>query len=286
MVIVRIWEGLGNQLFQYAYARALKERGVDVRLDLGKAYDGSFRKCRDDDPRQNSVQNFNITVPEINVEEYGKYRYIRRDNVKERIIFSLAGAGLWKYRFYEEIRPDYSEKADGMKGDCYVKGWFQSEKYFNGIRGILLKELTPKRKIRIPKGLRQALEYEGSVSLHVRRGDFVKKTAALNAFYYRAAAERMKEQYGEPLFLVFSDDLGWVKKNLDIGGNCIYVNEDRALQDYEEMLIMSRCRSNIVSNSTFSWWGAWLNRNAGKTVIAPGKHWMCGGIVPEGWYTL
>ena len=74
IIIVRIWEGLGNQLFQYAYARALKERGLDVRLDLNKAYDDAFLKNPSHDVRQSGIQHFNITLPEMDVDPYGKYR--------------------------------------------------------------------------------------------------------------------------------------------------------------------------------------------------------------------
>jgi Glycosyl transferase family 11. len=286
MIIVRIWEGLGNQLFQYAYARALKEKGFDVRLDVKKCFDDKFRKFRNDDLRQNSIHNFNITLPEINVEEYGKYNYVKRDNIVDKLIFNSAEHGLWPYKFYEEIEPYYCEKLENIKGNCYIKGWFQSERYFIRIRNLLLKELTPKKKIQISKELRDELEYKESVSLHVRRGDFVKSSYALNAAYYRKASEEIKKRYKNPRFLIFSDDLNWVRKNLDIGTNCIYVNEDRKLQDYEELLMISRCKSNIISNSTFGWWGAWLNNNPEKIVIAPRNYWKSEKIVPSSWLTI
>lgn len=273
-IIVRIWEGLGNQLFQYAFARGLKEKGYDVRLDLNKAYDDAFEKDPRHDIRQNSIQNFNITLPEINVEEYGKYQYIERNNLKEQVIFNMAKHGLWKYGFYEEelhkgIAPQYSSKLFCIKGDYYIKGWFQDERYFKQIRRELLEELTPKKRIRISEELVEALKYKESVSLHVRRGDYVRTQKTLDVQYYWNAITWMRKQYKEPLFLIFSEDFDWVRNVLGIKKNCIYVNEDRKLQDYEELLIMSRCKSNIIANSTFSWWGAWLNRNPEKIVIAP-----------------
>lgn len=273
-IIVRIWEGLGNQMFQYAYARALRDRGFDVRLDLDKVYDEAFIKNKKYDLRQNSIQEFNITLRGINVEEYGKYRYIKRDNFKNRVIFWFAKHGLWKYKFYEAKEHQYSRKTDGIRGNCYVKGWFQDERYFKTIQKELRKELTPKKKIKISQELRKALEYDESVSVHIRRGDYVKVRHALKMEYYRKAAAWIKEQYRNPQFLIFSDDLDWVKENLGIGNNCIYINEDRKLQDYEELMIMSRCKSNIISNSTFSWWGAWLNPDPEKIIIAPRNCWL------------
>lgn len=274
IIIVRIWEGLGNQMFQYAYARALKERGLDVRLDLDKAYDEMFIKNKKHDLRYNSIQNFNITLRRINVEEYGKYQYIKRDSLKNKVIFFFAKHGLWKYNFYEAEEEQYLKKAVGIKGPCYVKGWFQDERYFSMIKRELVKELTPKKKIKISQELRRALENEESVSIHIRRGDYVKTRNALKIEYYKQAAAWIKGQYRRPQFLIFSDDLDWAKENLDIGNNCLYINEDRKLQDYEELMIMSRCKSNIISNSTFSWWGAWLNPNPEKIIIAPRNCWL------------
>lgn len=275
IVIVRIWEGLGNQLFQYSYARALKENGIDVRLDLKKAYDETFEKDPRHDVRQATIQNFNIALPEIDVEKYGRYQYIKRDDFRNKFIFQLAAHGLWKFNFYEEYAdkmgtvPQYLSRAAHIAGNYYIKGWFQDERYFRHIRKDLLRELTPKRKIKISQELRQVLENKESVSVHIRRGDYVKMQSTLDVRYYQKAFAFMKRQYREPWFLFFSDDLEWVKDTLNVGDRCIYVNEDRKLQDFEELFIMSKCKSNIIANSSFSWWGAWLNCNTDKIIIAP-----------------
>lgn len=288
IIIVRVGEGLGNQLFQYAYARAWKERGLDVRLDLNKTFDDAFMKYENNDVRQNSLQNFNITLPEINVEEYGKYNYIKQDNIRRKVIFNLAKNGLWKYKFYEEDIHPRMRNPVCLKGNYFVRAWFQDERYFKHIRNILLQELTPKKKIKISTELGQALKYEECVSLHVRRGDYVNIQNTLSAEYFNKAISVMKKLYRNPIFLLFSEDFEWVRANLDIGDDCICINEDRKLQDYEELLIMSRCKSNIISNSTFSWWGAWLNRNPAKTVIAPRYQWLSkqGNIILKDWIML
>ena len=273
IIIISIWEGLGNQLFQYAYARLLKEQGFDVKLDLDKTYNDYFIKYRNNSPRQNMIQNLNITLPALNLKEYGKYDYLKQDSVQNKIIFHLAKHGLWKYKFYEEPMSQYVEKIPCFRGNYYIKAWFQNEQYLRQIRHILLKELTPQKKIRISKELRRVLEYEETVSLHVRRGDFIKLRKKLPLAYFKKAVALMKSLYKEPFFLIFSEDLEWVKHNLDVGSNCIYVNEDKKLQDYEELFLMSQCKSNIISNSTFSWWGAWLNCNHEKIVIAPQAKW-------------
>ena len=166
MIIVRIWEGLGNQLFQYAYARALREKGRDVRLDIEKTYENSFKQYRSNDLRYCGITNFNITVPQIDVEAYGKYSYLKRDNNINKAIYFLAKRGLWKYKIQEETTVRYNSKADNLETNYYVKGWFQDERYFCNIRNILLKELRPKKKILISKELREIIESEKSVSIH------------------------------------------------------------------------------------------------------------------------
>lgn len=287
MVIVRIWEGLGNQMFQYAYARALKERGINVKIDLNKAYDGIFEKYKGHTPRINSVQNLNISLPVIDLYRYKKYDFLYQNTTIKKIIYYLATHYLWKYKFYEESDQSFSEKLKNIKGNYYIKGWFQDERYFKGIRPILLKEFVPCKKIKIPMELKQALEEAESVSIHVRRGDYVKINRSLNSAYYKKAINFIKNVYINPIFIIFSDDLEWVKKNLQIDARCILVNENNQLQDYEELFIMSRCKSNIISNSTFSWWGAWLNRNKDKIVIAP-RNWLKAqeDILPKKWKIL
>lgn len=287
MVIVRIWGGLGNQMFQYAYARALKEKNIDVKLDLNKTYNEVFKQYTKDAPRINCIQNFKISLSSIDVYNYGKYVYLYQDTIIRKVIFWLGNHGLWKYNFYEEKEENYSERIIRIKGNYYIKGWFQNEKYFKKIRNILLNEFIPQNKIKISKKLKQAIKDPQSVSIHIRRGDYIKINHSLNPTYYKKAINYIKQIYNNPIFVVFSDDLEWVKKNVKIDGRYIFVNENKQLQDYEELFIMSRCKSNIISNSTFSWWGAWLNQNKEKIVIAP-KKWLRPqqNIIPLKWTIL
>lgn len=284
LIIVRIWEGLGNQLFQYAFARSLKEKGYDVRLDLDKSYDNSFVKYKNNDARNNAIQNYKITLPIINVEEYGRYSYLEKKDWKDYFIFSLAKHGMWKYSFYEEIEQHYQKKSATICKNSYVKGWFQSEKYFINIRDILLKEIVPKREICISERIQKVLNDEQSVSIHIRRGDYVKTHHDLNIGYFHKAICEIKKIYATPKFLVFSDDIEWVRLYLKTEEKCVFVDEEEGLKDFEELYLMSLCKSNIISNSTFSWWGAWLNKNPDKTVISP-RLWLYGqkDIVPSDW---
>lgn len=284
VIIVRIWEGLGNQLFQYAFARSLKEKGYDVRLDLNKSYDDSFVKYKNNDIRNNVIQNYKITLPCIDVWEYGKYSYLAKEDCKDRIVCFLAKHGMWKYGFYEETEQHYQQKSAAICGNCYVKGWFQSERYFLNIRDILQEEIIPRKKINISEKLQSVLEDEESVSIHIRRGDYVKTHHDLNIGYFHKAIREIKNAYENPQFLIFSDDVEWARLYLKTEEKSVFVNDEDKLEDFEELYLMSLCKSNIISNSTFSWWGAWLNRNPDKIVISP-KQWLYGqkDIVPGDW---
>ena len=237
------------------------------------------------DKRENAIQKFCITVPDIDVEDYGKYDYLRRDNYFHKVVYSLAKQGLWKYRYYKDPTAIYSEKVDRISGYYYLTGWFQSEKYFKNIRHILLEELTLKSDSVISNDIREYLTDPECVSIHVRRGDYIKYNWDLPVEYYRKAIQTIKEKFKHPRYLVFSDDINWTRKNLNFTDDVLFVDRTYGYTDYEELILMSKCGAHVISNSTFSWWGAWLDRNEEKTVIAPAK-WPSGQsveIVPKEW---
>lgn len=270
MVIVKIRSGLGNQLFQYAYARALKERGYNVYLDfetpnVDVSDDYSYRIIR-----ETTIQRFNISLDNIDVMKSIRFRYVRKKTRIDREIFELARIGLWPFRYFDKDL-GFSDELYNPPKECYIEGCFQNIKYFACISDILLQELTLKDEIIINQKLKRVLEQDNTVSLHVRRGDYIRHGLELPALYYKRAIQRMKEHYKAPHLLIFSDDVEWVRKNLKPDMECDFVDDYGSFRDYEQLVLMSMCKSNIISNSTFSWWGAWLNRNSEKVVIAPTK---------------
>ncbi len=133
-----------------------------------------------------------------------------------------------------------------------------------------------------------------SVSLHVRRGDYLQSGAyvACSGDYYRAALHRVTEVTGtSPTIYVFSDDPAWARDNIDLPHEKVVVDFNGRDSDYEDLRLMSLCRHNIIANSSFSWWGAWLNANPAKVVVAP-KRWFAAthaqnpDILPKGWLSL
>lgn len=274
MIIVRIWEGIGNQLFQYAYARGRLAQNVLVCLDLNKAYLKKFPTTRNNTPRENSIQHFNLAVPSIDVEQYHPYFFLNQESRLEKGVFALAKKGLWPYVFLEEKSEFYSKRMAGIRGNVYLKGWFQDVRYFEAIRQKLLRELTPRKRIRISSELRKMIQNRGSVAVHVRRGDYIKAGRVLPMAYYARARKIVEQSVDDPLFLIFSDDYEWVKNNIKWGRSAVYVDEVCDLEDYEQLFLMSRCHSQIIANSTFSWWAAWLNQDSEKTVIVP-ERFVC-----------
>ncbi|QOD61748.1 alpha-1,2-fucosyltransferase [Polaribacter haliotis] len=252
MIIVRILGGLGNQMFQYAYAKALEQKGFDVKLDIS------------------GFKNYKL---------HGGYHLNNyKIDLKYASNFSnfLSKINFFQYKKEKNLLFDASLKS--LKGNEYVKGYFQTEKYFKEIRTILLEQFTIAAELSTTtkKYKKQILGSHISCSLHIRRGDYVsdKKANTIHGTcsleYYKEAIELIKTENKGVQFFIFSDDISWTKENLSLE-NAIYI--DHKTIPHEDMYLMSLCNHNITANSSFSWWGAWLNKNKSKTIIAP-KQWF------------
>ncbi|MDE6712887.1 MAG: alpha-1,2-fucosyltransferase [Lachnospiraceae bacterium] len=275
MIIVRIWEGLGNQLFQYAFARALSlSTNQKVFLDIRET--GSCMGEQNKVPRECGLGNFRIFLPICsNVQHF--YPYINGPQAIKEAAKWISINGWLPYKYYEESEFGYHEELLRLDGNWYLQGWFQDSRYFDKYSAIIAKEIFPRKRIRISKTLREHLRRPNTVSVHIRRGDYTRTFNAIPDSYYVNAMKHMKELVDKPFWIIFSDEPEWVKQNIDFGDHCYYVSGNECLRDYEEMFVMSCCKNNIIANSTFSWWGAWLNSNHDKVVIAP-NHWFLKGI--------
>ena len=272
MIISKISHGLGNQLFQYAIARKLSQQKqavpyLDLRYYHHLYATDTFRSFR--------LNHFNVDFKIF-------------DNAPILIYLSK----LTKFFPNRSLPPFFKlvrEGNDGFNGEAltqnsmfvYLSGFWQTEKYFIDIRDVLQKELTLKT---LPTDLYQTYLSEISkedtpVSLHIRRGDYVNNNQFKDQFgflgldYYRASIAMFKEKFVSPRFFVFSDDLAWVKENLDFEPNLTFVDCSGENSDIEELMLMRACGHHIIANSSFSWWGAWLNVKKDKIVVAP-KKWF------------
>lgn len=288
MIIVRVWEGLGNQLFQYAYARAFRMRtGENVYLDISQCYKKELEGHRIN--RSYELNNFNIKLKAYNKTEK-TFFFLRNKNLVEKSILCLAQKKHFIIHFYKEDGVRYKNELTMLKGNWYVMGWFQNEKYFKEYRKQLLNELKPKKHIKISSYLKSILQNENTISIHIRRSDYKINNNVLPNSYYINAINLIENTIKKPYYIIFTDDYDWVKKNMVIPKRHYYIDNEY-LQDYEELWIMTKCKHNIIANSTFSWWGAWLNQNEEKIVIGPEKWYLCGensmlNIMPDDWIKM
>ncbi len=265
MIIVNLKGGTGNQLFQYAFGRHLAHKNNDtLKLDIG----GLDRAVKAGDIfRPFQLQAFNVIENIATAEEVER---LRRP-------YGIASDG-WRFFTNKVLRQNlitFKPSRLDLRGDVYLDGYWQSPRYFEAIRPLLLSELTLKTGFSAP-GAAYAADIAActSVSIHVRRADYIHNQRTLRDFglcerpYYEAALDHIRQQLDAPRFFVFSDDIEWVKQELPVGANAVFV-KNPAISDTEELMLMSKCQHNIIANSSFSWWGAWLNQYPEKIVIAP-----------------
>lgn len=284
MIVVRIWEGLGNQLFQYAYARALELRtNQRVYFDIERCFAEKLEGKRI--PRKYQLNLFHTKIRAYPDTEK-MFFFLKQNNPLEKILCWAAQKRMLPLKFIKEQDVSYKADLNTISGCYYLMGWFQNEAYFKEYREIILHELTPKKKIHVTPKMKAVLDENNTVSMHIRRGDFKEENIMLPISYYKRAADYMKTKINNPVFLVFSDEIQWVKTHLNLGECVIYVSDEEKLEDYEELLLMSKCKHNIIANSTFSWWGAWLNKNENKIVVGPKRWCTCFNIMPSDWIKL
>jgi len=239
MIIIKLQGGLGNQMFQYAFGKALALSQKD-KLKFDKL---------------------------------------------------LLGHSLWKIifgvsaRHYElgqfDIQPEFASLKEILFSaeKIYVDGFWQNAKYFKDFRNTILNDFKLKKESKNYIKLKTKIQNNNSVSLHVRRGDYVKSKKTrdfhglLGLDYYQKAVNSILKKTKNPKFFIFSDDIIWVKKNLVINAPKTFVSGSCQLTNAEELILMSKCKHNIIANSSFSWWGAWLNQNSAKIIFAP-KVWV------------
>ena len=283
MIIVKIIGGLGNQMFQYAYSKALQHKGYKVKIDIS-AFDtyklhGGYQ-----------LDKYAIDLEVSTLEEN---RNFYKNNIYSKI---LKRFGFNNKKIVGEKTLLFDEKLLHIDDDKYIEGYFQSEKYFIDIREELLKRfiITSSTSNYTEKIKNDILNSSMSCSIHIRRGDFTNSVnqnihGTCDIKYYQNAMSYIGNTIGNVDYFIFSDDIDWVKDNLNVE-NAIYVDSKENRLPHEDMYLMSLCSHNIIANSSFSWWGAWLNQNNDKIVVAPEK-WFANDkfynqssdIVPDNW---
>ncbi len=275
MIIVRLTDGLGNQMFQYALGRKLSQlHSTDLKLDINW-YKG---KKEHQQKRKYSLDCFNIqenVATQKDLDFFFKRNQLRSINSKARKLLGLPPykAIVTQNQFQFEPRIFESPK------NVYLKGYWQTEKYFIDIRDILLKDFSFKTELNSSaRTIRQEIDNSESVSVHIRRGDYITNSdvnrvhGICSINYYKTCIDYIKKNINYPHFFIFSDDMEWVRKNIAFEDKTTFVSSNK-FKDFEDLRLMSLCRHHIIANSSFSWWAAWLNSNSNKIVCAP-KQWF------------
>ncbi|MGE4398302.1 MAG: alpha-1,2-fucosyltransferase [Campylobacterales bacterium] len=274
IIVAKIFGGLGNQMFQYAFGVSLaKMHNADLLVDI--------RSCSSS-PRGFMLSNFNITEKIANEDEIKKFEGVVKLG---RNTFANFLSSPFKYMKYltqrncriPERSHSYNEYNLHFNGNAYIYGAWQSPKYFCNIRNELHKIYTLKSKIDDKNlNILEKIAKTNSVSIHIRRGDYVSEKykndfVQLDINYYEKAIGYIKNKYPDAVFFIFSNDINWCKNNFGHSNTFKYVDQNSELAGHIDMYLMSQCKHNIIANSTFSWWGAWLNQNESKIVICPSK---------------
>lgn len=278
MVIVNLMGGLGNQMFQYATAKRLSiinntELGIDV---------SNFKKLTSNSEHTLQITNFNLSAKQVSRAE--AWKIVQPTNPVARAFGSILGRSPIKAKtniiFREPDGCDFKPGVLELGADRYLVGYFNSYKYFDLIRDILLDEYKLKEEISLMgQEILKLIESTNSASLHIRRGDYVNDPAIYKSIegiitdrFYHNAVDYMASRVDQPHFFVFSNDMPWVKENFKIPYAVTYVDFNSPQRGFEDLWLMSRCKHNITAGgSTFSWWAAYLNPNANKIVVRTEK---------------
>jgi len=296
MIIVKLMGGLGNQMFQYAFGKALSlERKEEVIYDTSFYLDKNILadELKSGLCRRLSLYHFNINLKEKPSGSRFK-RYWGRcvNNIHSRVpILSKITKSVIFDESYPILDLSYHPEVWKINADKIIFiGYWQSEKYFIKYSNDILHDfqiLTPQSEKN--KDMSEQITNCNSVSLHLRRGDY-SPDIILDVGYYSRAIEYIAKHVDNPVFFIFSDDIQWAKDNIKIPFEVHYMEQNSQAEAYEDMRLISQCKHNITANSSFSWWGAWLNQNSDKIIIAP-QNWRIPGcnpsdIVPESWVKL
>lgn len=286
MIVTRLIGGLGNQMFQYAAAKALAlKHQTTIKVDT---------TTLEADPKGKYTQRYyelSIFNSNIEIATNDDFETINRYKNFPVFIKNILNA----YYFANEQGSHYQLDFEKYPSNCYLNGFWQSELYFKKFEAEIKNDFTFNELIiNENKDLAEKISNSQSVSLHIRRGDYVSNKEA-NQFhglcdlnYYKRAVSLLKEKDSTIELFVFSDDIAWCKQHLIFDKTIHYIETQNP---HSDLYLMTLCKHNVIANSSFSWWGAWLNNNPQKNVVAP-KNWFANtdvntsNIIPKSWHQI
>ena len=273
MIIVKLMGGLGNQMFQYALGRNLSiKKKTDLFLDNTLLGNPSHTMT----PRNYELGIFNI---EASIAPKNLLKMVpssRRNKIRSTFHKIFNKQPLITYMKEQTI--NFDNQILDLPDNVYLDGYWQSEKYFSDISEVIRNDfLIQTNPSQINQKILDSIEECNSVSIHIRRGDYVTnpKTRRIHYIcdeeYYRKSINQIHEKVKNPYFFVFSDDIDWAKHNITSESPIIFISHNSGTKSYEDLRLMIHCKHHIIANSSFSWWGAWLGEHKEQLVIAPGR---------------
>lgn len=291
MVTIALSGGLGNQMFQYAAAKALATRlNTSLIADLY-----TLNKKTKATPRSFELDVFTLEIEKKNTLKGKLVNKLHPYIQQNRNLFSRLGF------FTDTYAMLYQPSFENLRGNITMQGNFQNERYFKSIEDKLRKDFTFRNPLNgRNKDIAENINRSNSVAIHIRRGDYLTNKGAATNFitcdkdYYESAIKYFVEKIDEPQFYIFSEEFDWIKENLNFENNTVtLIDWNKGKNSYIDMQLMSLCKHNIIANSSFSWWAAWLNNNEEKTVIAPSmwfqsedKNQLLNDFYPQEWIKI
>ena len=284
MIVVKLLGGLGNQMFQYAFGRSVSAyHNTELFLDTIDLESRDVAHTY----RNFSLDNFYIKAV-VAPQDLVKWQH-RKKSLFKKAILKIPFSG--KLNVVSEGKIHFDPSIGMPANNVYLSGYWQSPLYFNTVENLLYDDF---RFISPPnsefESILSGIKEGNSVSLHIRRGDYVTnpETIAYHGLcdlaYYNKAIDLMRNKVHDPVFFIFSDDPQWVEQNFELSENIILVSRSESNQ-FDDLQLMSSCKHAIIANSSFSWWGAWLINNPDKIIIAPKKWYQNDAINTDNLFT-
>ncbi|MDI4650324.1 alpha-1,2-fucosyltransferase [Cohnella hashimotonis] len=293
MIAVKIWGGLGNQLFQYAFGYSLaKVKQAELMLDT------HFYTHQ---PKHVGKRNFKLDQLRIEKGEimneipFG-VRILENKYINKAIrvfpTFSIKAGS--EITFVKETRQTFLDHIFNI--DCknlYVDGYWQTTKYFSDFRKELILQFKPTyHYLQEVKDTLDEISQTNSVAVHIRRADYINSRGRTIGHYtrpqyYHDAISKISREQNNPVFFFFSDDMDWVRNEFGDAINSRFVQFNTLHNDIDDLMCMAKCTHSIMSASTFSWWGAWLKENPEESmVIAPRGNYFNQYFLEPNWLQI
>jgi hypothetical protein len=270
MIIVHVFGGLGNQMFQYATGRRLAYiHRTELYIDTPGSVVYPVRKYE--------LDIFRIHTSIASAAVRNQVAFSAKDFFRLKIQKVLHKEKKL-VRYVKERTCDFEKRVLSLPDNIYLDGYWQSEKYFFDISETIRKEFS---FIHPPSQINQAIMKKikecNSVGVHIRRGDYAnnpeirKIHLVCDEAYYKNAITWIMTRIDNPSFFIFSDDPLWAQENVVPDAPVTYLSHNTGVKDYEDLRLMIHCKHHIISNSSFSWWGAWLGKKESQVVVVPNR---------------